>query len=203
VRVPLRGEVSIDNIQGVPPAFIPLSVFGGSSYNTSLDSDVEFPDSVVVGLLYRLNDRLDVEVDFGWTGWEKFDRFDLTFGTSNAVLDASDPSQHAFDDTVSINVGFNYKVDDHWNLLLGYAFFEQAATEEDYSNVFPDGDRHNIAVGVQYRFDPFTIALAYSGQFVSETDIDNEVGSPNGVSVDGEYSGFYHVFVSSITYRFG
>jgi len=199
VRAELRGEINVDNIQG----FIPQIIFGGESFQTSLDSDVEFPDSLVVGLLYRLNDRLDVEVDFGWTGWEKFDQFDLAFGTSNAVLAAADPSEHKFDDAISLNVGFNYKVDDHWNLLIGYAFFEQAAIEEDYSNAFPDGDRHSLSVGVQYRVGQFAIALAYAGQFVNEVSVDNTVGNISGVSIDGDYSGFYHVFVSSITYRFG
>ncbi|MGH7198672.1 MAG: OmpP1/FadL family transporter [Candidatus Omnitrophota bacterium] len=199
VRVPLRGQIDVDNIQG----FIPQFIFGGESFNTSLDSDVEFPDSAVVGFLYHINDQWDVEADLGWTGWEKFDHFDLAFGTSNAVLDAADPSGHQFDDSISVNVGFDCKVSENWNLLFGYAFFEQAAQEEDYSNTFPDGDRHAFTVGVQYRTGPFSIAMAYAGQFVDEVSVDNTVGNISGVSVDGDYSGFYHIVVGSMTYRFG
>jgi len=199
VRAELRGEMDVDNIQGV----IPPILFGGDSFTTSVDTDITFPDSAVIGVFYKINEQWNIEVDFGWTGWGVFDHFDFTYGTPNVVLSANDPSEHKFEDTFSLNVGVTYKVNQNWDVMTGYAFFEQAALENDYNNVFPDGDRHNIAVGLQYHQGPFSVAVGYAAQFVSEVSVDNTVGNISNASVDGDYSGFYHVFVTSIVYRFG
>jgi long-chain fatty acid transport protein len=199
VRTSIHGEYNADNLQGP----IMTAVFGGSSFRTSADTDITFPDSAVVGIMYKINEQLDIEVDFGWTGWGKFDHFDFAYGTTNSVLSAVDPSEHKFADSISINVGGSYKLNEHWRTLLGYAFYEQAALENDYHNVFPDGDRHNITFGIQYIADRFTIAVAYAAQFVSEVSIDNAVGAVSNDSIDGDYEGLYHVLSASFTYRFG
>lgn len=198
VRTPMDGEYNADNI----PAGGGQAVFGGPSFRTSLSTDMTFPDSAVIGVNYKATDKLDLEVDLGWTGWGKWDQFDFLFGTTNAVLNGSDPSRHKFRDTLSVNVGAAYKLNPNWDIMTGYAYFQRAALEPDYSNVFPDGDRHNITVGLQYHVKQFTIAVAYDAQFVSEFDVDNTVGNTVGASVDGTYEGFYHVFLTSVTYKF-
>lgn len=199
VHVPLRGEYNADNIQGA----VMQSIFGGSSFKTSADTDITFPDSAVIGLMYKASDKLNLEVDLGWTGWGDFDHFDIAYGTSNAVLSGGNPSEHKFQDTFSVNVGADYKLTPNWDIMAGYAFYQQAALENDYSNVFPDGNRHNITVGFQYHIKQLSIAVAYAGQFVDGPSIHNNVGNINGVSINGDYSGFYHVVVTSLTYNFG
>ena len=200
VRAALDGEYNADNIQG---PFVLVPIFGGNSFRTSANTDITLPDSAVIGLNYKATDKLDLEVDLGWTGWCEFDHFDFTYGTTNAVLNAGNPSQHKFRDTVSVNVGASYKINQNWSAMTGYSYFQRAALENDYSNVFPDGDRHNIPIGIQYHTDKFSIALAYDAQFVSKVSIDNNVGSPNGASIDGDYEGIYHVVLGSVTYKFG
>jgi long-subunit fatty acid transport protein len=197
VRVPLRGTYDADNLQGP----VMTAIFGGNSFHTSADTDITFPDSAVLGVNYKATDKLNLEVDLGWTGWGKFDHFDFTYGTTNAVLNAGDPSQNKFRDAYSVNVGADYKLNSNWDVLAGYAYYERAALEEDYSSVFQDGDRHSVAVGLQYHVKNLTIGLAYSAQFVTDMHVDNNVGSINNVSVDGTYSNFYHVVVTSVTYK--
>jgi len=198
VRAHMKGEYSVNNIQGA----IMQAIFGNSFFNTSADTDLIFPDAVIAGLKYNINDKWDVELDLGWTGWAKYDRFDFTYGTTNAVLAAGDPSSHKFQDTISVNFGAHYEINSQWDVMAGYAFYQRAALESDYSNVVPDGDRHSLAAGLRYKINDFSIAAAYSGQFLSEFDVDNSVGAISGVSIDGEYSSFYHVVVLTASYDF-
>ena len=198
----MEGEYNADNIQFFVAQAI-FGVLGNTSFRTSVNTDMTFPDSAVLGVNYKATDKLDVEVDFGWTGWGKWDHFDFVYGSPNAFLDGGDPSEHKFQDTISVNVGANYKLNSNWAVSAGYAFYEQAALENDYSNVFLDGDRHNVAVGLQYTTGPFSIATSYAAQFVSEVSIDNTVGNANNASMDGDYSGLYHVILTSTTYKFG
>lgn len=197
VRAALDGEYNADNLSGP----IMTAIFGGSSFRTSADTDITLPGTAILGLNYKATDRLDLEVDFGWTGWGQFDHFDFTYGTTNAVLNAGDPSEHKFRNTFSLNTGLSYELNPNWDVMGGYAYYERAALEPDYSSVFQDGDRHSVAVGLQYHRDNFSIGLAYAAQFVADMHVDNSVGSINNVSVDGEYSSFYHVVVASITYK--
>ncbi len=197
VRVSLDGEYHADNLQGP----IMQAIFGGPSFSTDVDTDMELPNSIVLGANYKFTDKLSLEVDFGWTGWKKFDRFDFAYGRTNAVIAAGDPSEHKFDDAISINVGASYKLNDHWSIMGGYAFFENAAREIDYSSVFPDGDRHSLATGLEFCTDRFSVSIGYSAQFVAEQTIDNSVGSISNVSVDGDYSGLYHVALASFSYK--
>ena len=198
VQAPLRGEYNADNLQGA----VMTSIFGGGSFHTSADTDITFPDSAVLGVNYKATDKLNVEVDFGWTGWGKFDRFDFTYGSPNTILNVGDPSSHKFRNTLSVNVGTSYALNSNWGVMAGYAFYERAALENDYSSVFQDGDRHSVATGLQYHRDNFSISLAYASQFVADIHVDNDVGSLNNVSIDGTYSEFYHIVTTSIAYKF-
>lgn len=198
VKSRVRGIYSADDIQGV----IMQSIFGASTFQTDVDTDITFPDSFVIGLLYKPNDKWDLELDLGWTGWKKFDRFDFTYGNPNAILNGGDPSAHTFKNTYSINFGATYHLNPKWDLMGGYAYYERAATKNDYSNDFPDSDRHNIAFGFKYHAKNWTWSTAYDAQFLPGISIDNNVGSGNNVSIDGEYSGFYNVILSSLTYDF-
>ena len=200
VRSTVDGSYDVDNIQG---AFVMQPIFGGSSFHTTVKTTMTLPDSAVIGAMYRFTDKLSVETDLGWTGWGKFDHFDFNYGTTNAVLSAGNPSQHKFQDTFSVNIGTQYALNPNWSLLGGYAYFHHATLEQDYSNVFPDGDRHNVTVGLQYNIKNVTISLAYAAQFVADSNIDNTVGNINSVSIDGKYQNFYHVAVASVVYRFG
>ncbi len=202
VRTAMDGEYNADNIQAVAAQAVFGSV-GNTSFRTSVNTDITFPDTLVLGANYKATEKLDIEADLGWTGWGKWDHFDFVYGTPNAFLNGGDPAEHKFQDTISINVGANYKLNPRWQVSGGYAFYQQAALENDYSNAFLDGDRHNFAVGLQYTVGSFSISTAYAAQFVRQVHIDNNVGAANNANMDGTYSALYHVFLTSITYKFG
>lgn len=196
----VNGDYSADNIQGG----VMQAIFGGSTFHTSVDTDVIFPDSLVVGALYTINDRTNVEVDFGWTGWSNFKQFDFTYGTTNAVLSLNDPLRQTFEDAFSLNVGVSHKLNDQWTLLGGYAFFEQAATEPDYSNVFPDGDRHTLTTGLECALGKGKLSVAYAVQFTADETIDNSVGlATANTSIDGTYDTTYQIVTTSMSYPLG
>lgn len=197
----VEGEYNVDGISDV---ILSNFIFGNTFFRTSVDTDVVFPDSVVVGASYALTDKTTIAMDLGWTGWSHFEQFDFTYGTANAVLNLNDPLKQRFDDAISVNVGVSHKLNEQWTILGGYAFFEKAATESDYSNVFPDGDRHNVTTGFEVAIGPAKLSLAYAYQFMSEVTVDNSVGAATaGVSIDGKYDNEYHIVTASVTYPLG
>ncbi len=198
VRAEYRGTLDVDNLQGP----VMTAIFGGSSFNTSVDTDVTFPDSLTVGYRFSPNEKWDVEVDVAWTNWSVFDRIDVGFGTSNAVLDSLEPLEQNFRDTISVSVGTSYDLNETWAVHGGYWYYEMAANKSTYSNVIPDGDRHGISVGFQYNLGKLSIDISYLAIFSSEVSIDNSVGVTNGATVDGDYSSFTQIVATSLSYRF-
>ena len=200
VNAEMKGEYNADNLTG---GVLP-TIFGDSpSFRTSVDTDITFPDSLSLGANYRVNDDTDVEVDLTWTNWSMFDQFDWAYGKSNAVLDLNDPLKQEFQDTLSVNVGVSHRLNDIWTISGGYTFYEDASSVNKFENLFRDGDRHGIAAGVSYDRGNYTFAFAYSGQFVAEKEIENDLGTATAsVSFDGKYKGFNHVMIASVVYRF-
>ncbi len=200
MRAQLNGELNVDNIQGV----VMQSIFGGSSFRTSADTDITFPDSIVVGAAYDLTDQTTVELDLGWTGWSAFKQFNFAYGTSNAVLSGGNPARFGYDDTFSLNTGVTHKLNETWTVLGGYAYFTQASTETYYSNVIPDGDRHTVTTGLEYMWGKAKLSLAYAAQFTADQSVDNAVGNATAnVSIDGEYDNVYHIVTTSLSYPLG
>jgi len=198
VRIHYKGVFDVDDLQG----FILPLVFGGSSFHTSADADITLPDSLTVGYKYRVNEKLDFEVDLGWTHWSKFDHIDITFGTTNVVLNGLEPVKEGYDDTLSVHTAVSYKMNPTWTISTGYFFYEMAASEANYSNAIPDGERHGIALGLQFNRKSYSIDLSYVAEFLNAGDIDTDAGNNNGADIDGKYYGFISIVSIGVSYRF-
>ncbi len=198
IRASYRGEVSVDTLQGA----VMQGVFGGSSFKTSADTDITFPDNVTIGYNHKMNDRWDVEADLGWTNWSVFDKVDILFGTTNSVLNGLEPVNEDFRDVFSLQLGTSYSLNKEWTLNGGYFFYERAANKANYSNAIPDGDRHSLAIGLEYNTKSYSLDLAYIFSIFPSESINNNVGSASGAVVDGDYQSFGHIFSIGVTHKF-
>lgn len=198
VRAQYRGTLDVDTLQGP----VMQGIFSGSSFKTSADTDVTFPDNITLGYNLKVNNKWNAEADFGWTNWSVFDQVDVAFGTTNAVLNGLEPVNEDFRDVFSFHFGNSYDLNPEWTLNGGYFYYARAANKLNYSNAIPDGDRHGIAFGTQYKHKSYSIDFAYTAEIIPSVDIDNNVGSSAGATVDGEYAGLVHIIVVGATYYF-
>ncbi len=198
MQVEYQGTLDVDDLSGP----VMTAIFGGTSFHTSADTDVTFPDSLTLGYRYSPTKEWDIEVDVSWTNWSTFDSIDIAFETTNAVLDALEPVEENFNDTISVAVGTSYDLNASWSIMAGYFYFSMAADENDYSNAIPDGDRHAASLGLQYNTARFSIDISYIAEFSSSGGIDNEVGAAAGAVVDGDYESFVQIISMGVTYRF-
>ena len=200
-RTKQTGSISID---GITPAPAILGAYNAtsSSFNTSADTDVTFPGSVTIGYKYQATPKWDVEADFTWTGWSSFDRVDIAFETTSAILNSLEPVTQGFKNTFSFNLGTSYKLDDVWTVSGGYWYYAMAASKAYYSGAIPDGDRHAGSLGLVYNHKNYSIGLSYAALFITKTDIDNNIGATNGTTIDGEYSSFVNIISMDAVYKF-
>lgn len=179
-RTHLKGYISIDN----------FFLTGGTNYVTSTDTDVTLPHNVTIGWSHTFNDKLEMELDLGWTGWSSYDTVRTLFGTSNAILAGFSPITRDYRDTINVHLGGTYKINESWNLNSGYYYQQMAAVEGNYSNEIPDGDRHGFTLGFEHKLnDKWTLDMNYLVALSASVKVDNVVGHTNGTDIDGTYSG--------------
>lgn len=195
-RIHLKGSMNTHNLTGFMPTV--FGVAGNSSHITSVDTDWTFPHNVTVGWSRVFSDRLEMEIDLGWTGWSAFDSARTLFGTqrSNGVLNGFSDISKDYRDTFSFHLGGSYLINDQWTLNSGYYYQQMAANKANYSNEIPDGDRHGFTLGFEHKLnDKWTIDMNYLVALSAPVKIDNTVGHSNGTDIDGTYSGL----VQSVT----
>jgi long-chain fatty acid transport protein len=199
VRTHLKGTMSTHDLTGVMAA-----VFGGPSHVTSADTDITLPASATLGYNRQINEKWDVEVDVGWTGWHSFDKNKTEFGTgtSNAILAGFSDLPRDYEDGWSVFLGSSYEINPTWTISGGYFFEDRANNKHNFSNENPDGDRNGFSVGFEYAISNWTLDFTYMGIFVSEVDIQNTVGSTNGTDIDGKYSGYINVMSTGLSCAF-
>lgn len=197
VRTHLKGTMSTHDLTGVMAA-----VFGGPSNVTSADTDVTLPGNVTVGWNHEFSDKWEVELDLGATFWSSNDTFDSVFGTSNAILAGFEHLGRDYRDALSVNVGTTYKINDTWSVGAGYFYYEMAANRSNYTNENPDGDRHGIDIGFEFKHGNWTIDAMYMPIWSLEEEIENMSGATNGADIDGTYSGFIQIVAMGFSYSF-
>jgi len=200
VRAKLDGILSTDNLGTNMQATFGTN--GATSHLTSADTDYKLPANITIGYKYEPSDRWDMEIDVGWTDWSSFDSFDVTYGESNGILDGFKNFSKDYDDVISMHLGGTYTFDPTWNMSAGYFFYDRAANKNTYTNENPDGNRHALAVGVEYNAPEWSFDVMYMAIFVLDVNIENTTGGTNGGDIDGTYSSFTQLLTTGWSRRF-
>ncbi|MBD3264181.1 MAG: hypothetical protein GF375_03655 [Candidatus Omnitrophica bacterium] len=184
------------------------AIFGGTSYETEITSESTLPQSIALGYCYKPNDKWLFEFDVEWMDWasteqERIVYEDETSPLRLSVLNNGNPAPRDWEDVFSFALGGEYKLNDKWSLRGGYFYHNSPIPEENFDTSLPDSDSHSVTVGVGHRLNDHTkIDLAYAAMFFEERDINNNVGSSSGATIDGEYETFTNIYMVTVNYKF-
>lgn len=190
VRNHLKGHMSTHDLNGTLAA-----VFGGLSNVTSADTDLTLPANITVGYNRRFNSKFDYAVELSWTDWGAYDVSKTLFGTSNAILAGFESIARDFKDVFSVHTGGSYDFNETWTMNMGYYWQDMAANPANYTSEIPDGDRHGITAGFEYRFcKTWSADFNYLIVVSPEVDIANAAGNGNSTDIDGSYGSFMQIW---------
>ena len=191
VKVDHSGDVKLENIA---PALQPL--FGGSHFETSAHTTLNFPDLVSLGFAYRPTEKLTFGLDFDWVGWSSFDRHILDFENEVPGGGFSDASTTLdWQDIWMVKIGVEYLLNDRISLRTGYGYSETFAPEHTVSPGYLDSDKHNLSIGLGYRIKNWVIDTFYTAAFYQDRTVNNSI-------LSGEYESFDQYIGVSIGYTF-
>ena len=199
VRYLFPTEVDVDGdavFTQVPTgvASVDALVGAGLPSDQGVGTTVEFPGQLVMGVSHRFTPALMLLADLQRTYWSSFDAFEVRFA-GNAPLDSLNLN---YDDTWTLRLAGDYRVNDALNLRAGFRY--NTAATPAASPLLPEGERNYYTLGLGYRASRALSAdLAF--QYVNQPDREGTLipGEPRA----GVFEASGMVFGFTLAYRFG
>lgn len=156
-------------------------------------ASLEFPDMLQIGLLYRINDRFNMEFDIERTGWDIFDQIVIQYAYTSSTS-----STNNWKNALAYRLGATYQLSDKTRLRFGYSRDDTPQPDANFSARVPGNDRQLFSIGVGHDFDSWTLDAAYMRVTVDNRTINSSTtyaapADPNGTNA---YNGTYESTVN-------
>lgn len=121
-------------------------IVGNGTLSTPGSAKLTTPDIASFGVSHKLNERLTLQGQASWFGWNNFDN--ITAVRDNGAV-ASRVDQN-YQTTWAFAAGAEYLVSPDWTLRGGVQFDQTPTTDEFRTTRTPDGDRTWLSMGATY-----------------------------------------------------
>lgn len=157
-------------------------------------SSIELPVFIVGGISYDIFDNLTAEFDYFYTGWSSYNELAVDFATETAAV-TDLKSEKDWKDVYSLRLGLEYRWNENFALRSGIMRDYDPAPDETVDPLLPSSDRWLYAVGGGYKFNAFTIDLAYMLLLQDDRSI-----RTSHIPFNGDYKSFAHLFGINLSY---
>ncbi len=142
----------------------------GFGRDDSVHGNIQLPDSIAFGVAYKPLENLSFEVGAVWTRWSTFNHLNIFFDDPRIQDSISDKE---WKDGWNFNASVEYSPLDWWTLRAGY-WHETPVTNSDYADfLMPTNGRDVMTLGMGFKWDNWTIDLAYAHIWVYPTNYDS------------------------------
>ena len=183
-------------------AIVEQSFTEGPLVTQDLETEITMPAQLVAGFSFQATERLNLMVDYQWTGWSTLEEVPLDFENSeldNAII-------LNYDDTNNLRVGAEFAIDDVWTVRGGYVYNTPASPDETVTPLAPESERNRLALGLGVK--PLSgVELNVGYQFVNQNDRRGRTrGAAPGQEIttelnDGLFSVDSHNITTTLTVR--
>lgn len=137
--------------------------------NSPAKADLTLPDTFILSVTQKLNDRWEMLGDVSWTGWSSIPKLDIINNGPTQTLDTQ------FKDTWRVALGANYKYSDAMTFKFGVAYDQSPVPNAEHRLAsLPDNDRTWVSAGFQWKpskTSAVDVGAAYL--FVKDTQINH------------------------------
>ncbi len=198
VKIDADGDTTVRNQSVTNP--VARSFLRDLSADAS--TSVKLPDTAVLSIVHRLNERWQLLGDVSWTGWSSITSLNIENSGNPAI--GNDSLDLRFRDTWRVALGANYRLNDRWTLKGGLAWDQSPIRNSHYRPTsLPDSDRYWVSIGAQYAMsDRARIDVGYTHLFVRDTDINNATDPAAKGVVRGSYDSNANIVGVQLSHRF-
>lgn len=192
----LDGYIRVSTLAG--------ATVGAGTTSTDGSAKLTTPDHLTFGGSHKINDRLTIQGQATWFGWNNFDNI-TAVRDSGAVASRVDQN---YQTTWAFAVGAEYLLNDAWTLRGGMQFDQTPTTDEYRTSRTPDGDRTWFSAGATYAInDKIDLDMAATYINIADEEINvSRAQGPGGVlgtsNVRADTEGSVGIFALGMTYKF-
>lgn len=166
VKYELEGDVAVRGGAGIADTLF------NAARSAPVKADLELPDTAIVSVFQKLDDRWDMLGDISWTGWSSIRQLQIVNANTGGSVQNIDAE---FRNTWRVALGASYKLSDASKLKFGLAFDQTPVKDAEHRlTSLPDNNRIWFSVGGQWKPTPASavdVGLAYLR--VKDAPIDN------------------------------
>ena len=193
--------------------------FNGSFSIPTVKADVRplpLPPVINVGVFWQIMRTWGAEFVYEYTRWSEFKNFTATFSPIPIFLPLGAPIPgfqlpEDWKNTSTLRLGSYYALNENWELRGGMAVEQTPIPNKTLNPSIPDADKLTLNAGVGYKWDQFSVDLAYMAVFYKTRRVTNNeleglpVTAPlfyAGAPGKDKYQSFVNLVTFSIGYRF-
>jgi len=188
VGVSYRSAIQYHATGSVNVSGNPVAAFDRAT-SSNVKADIKLPDTFILSVTQKLNDKWEMLGDLSWTGWSSIPKIDIirTSGVQNGAIAQTLATD--FRDTWRVALGANYQYNDTWKLKYGIAYDQTPVKGADTRLVsLPDNNRVWFSAGAQWKpSKATTVDIGAAYLYVKDGQINNnQLTSLRGL-VNGTY----------------
>jgi long-chain fatty acid transport protein len=180
----------INGSESIPAGVVALGApfpfgLGVQSTPGSVNTTLNLPGTLSVGLRQQITPQWTVLGTFEWTNWSRIGTATITQPNGNPALIAGSPVLYAFQyhDGWLASGGLEYKWSEALTLRGGLGFERSPVSDQVRVPLLPDNDRTWLAIGGTWNVTSrLAVDLGYSHVFMKSTSINVVSGNPNLVT---------------------
>ena len=134
------------------------------SRKANADTELDMAQIARIGLHHQLNDRWGLKFTLGWDDWSTLDNVFVSIDTGDGE---GAGLKKNWKDTYHYSAGFQYKLNDDWDLTSGIAYDTNPVDAEDRTADLPIDRQVRYSAGARYSYSD---ALMLGG-YLSYTDL--------------------------------
>ena len=200
IKTKIEGEVEMNGLNGT------MAGLFGTSYKTDAETDIRFPESVMLGYAYNPG-KWTFALDGEWVNYSTTNDLTITYTKeTNAsrlgVLKNNDANRD-WHTTWNLGMGTNYEFNETWEARAGYYYYPRVIPEKTWDNSVLDAATNGFTMGGSFNRPSFSIDLAYAYILLDKRTIHNDVTAGLQSSINGSYETQAHSLQVTGTYKFG
>lgn len=161
----------------------------------AIKTSITLPQSIGVGMAVRPHKDIEVEANAMWMAWSAVDKLEITLPNDSVTVSPRD-----YEDRVTVRLGAEYTATEKLSLRAGYMYDPTPIPSTTLTAALPDANRHDVTVGMGYKFGNYGVDLGFLWVIPSTKDTSDEPNMPN---YKGQYGVEVHVAALSFSGQFG
>lgn len=196
--VSYRSRISM-NIEG--DVKVSPNVLAAGLRNMPVTGDLSLPDMIFAGVNFNLRKDLTLGGGIYWTRWETYNQLQINYGAPFGPTGTrTSISPKNWDNVYRFLIGMEWKVNENWDLRIGYAYDQAPEPDNTIDYILPDNDRNMYSLGFGYHKNNWALDFSYTLMIIGVRDV---VARPaDGVLTSTMKDGTAHLIGFSYTYKF-